>query len=518
MSSPEWPQRYIEFTDQADAETVAAQRLLPVLTAPGAFPRWSFIRKSPSWRLRFEPSDTSRLDTALSGLVEEGLVQAWFPGIYEPETTAFGGPAAMDVAHDLFHHDSLHFLRHAGRPNSTPAPGLGRRELAVLLPSVTMRAAGLDLFEQGDVWAKVTELRPPAVRPPARLHKAVLRLMTVDVSPNSAPVRDGRLAHLSDWIATLDAAGRTLADLNSRGRLTRGLRAILAHHTIFHWNRLGLDVETQSTLSTLAREAVMQTNDTPVSAPATSARTDTVTEVNSTTDTSPETLRAQYVDGLIERGKVRTEAVERALRTVPRHTFVPHVPLDKAYANTTVDTKYDPAGRPISCASQPDIVATMLEQIQAAPGMNVLELGAGTGYNAGLLAHLVGHDGHVTTIDVDTDIVDGARTALAAAGIDNVTVILGDGAKGHPGNAPYDLIELTVGAHGLPQDLLGQLAPTGRLLAPLRIRGSVSRSITFEYDGEVWRSTNSEMNTFMPLRSGMADDPRLFIPLTDDGA
>ncbi|MFE5302420.1 methyltransferase, FxLD system [Streptomyces sp. NPDC056632] len=238
--------------------------------------------------------------------------------------------------------------------------------------------------------------------------------------------------------------------------------------------------------------------------------------MNSTTDTSSDTLRSQYADGLIERGKIRSRAVEDAMRAVPRHLFVPHVPVEKAYANTTVNTKLDPAGRSISCASQPDIIAMMLEQAQVEPGMNVLELGAGTGYNAALLGHLVGDSGHVTTIDVDADIVDGAHAGLAAAVADNVTVILGDGAKGYPDNAPYDLIELTVGAYGLPQDLLDQLSPTGRLLTPLRVRGSVSRSITFEHSDGAWLSVNSEMNTFMPLRSGMADDPRLFVPLTDD--
>ncbi|MEW1700090.1 methyltransferase, FxLD system [Streptomyces sp. NPDC093249] len=512
MPSPEWPQRLIDFARPSHVENDIAQRLLPLLEADGAFPRWSFIRKAPAWRLRFEPSAASALlDEALDRLTDEGLVRAWYPGLYEPETTAFGGPAAMDVAHDLFHHDSLHSL-------TANTVALGCRELGILLPSVAMRAAGLDLFEQGDVWAKVCEMRPTSKQSPHRLEGAVRRLMTVDVSPTSAPVKDGRLAHLADWIAAFDRAGRALADLNRHGHLRRGLRAILAHHVIFHWNRLGLVSEDQSALSTLAREAVMSTSETPTSTPDAIPPTTTVPGVNSTPDTSTDTLRAAYADGLVARGKIRSKAVEDAMRTVPRHLFVPHVPHEKAYANTTVNTKLDPAGRSISCASQPDIIAMMLEQMQVEPGANVLELGAGTGYNAALLAHLVGDSGHVTTIDVDADIVDGAREALAAAGTRNVTVVLGDGAKGYPDNAPYDLLELTVGAHGLPPELLDQIAPTGRVLAPLRVRGGVSRSIAFERDGATWRSLNSEMNTFMPLRNGMADDPRQFIALTDDAS
>ncbi|MEU7020220.1 methyltransferase, FxLD system [Streptomyces sp. NPDC046203] len=230
-------------------------------------------------------------------------------------------------------------------------------------------------------------------------------------------------------------------------------------------------------------------------------------------------LRARLVDRLVKTGAVRTRSVEDAMRTVPRHSFVPDAPLEKAYEDAPVNTKYDEGGISISCASQPSIVGLMLEQLGVEPGHRVLEIGAGTGYNAGLLGHLVGETGHVTTIDVDDDIVQGARTGLAAAGIDNVEVVLGDGAVGHRVNAPYDRLVATVGAHGVPHAWLDQLAPGGRLLAPLRLRGSVSRSIAFERDVDgVWRSVGSEMNTFMPLRRGIADDPRVLVRLTADGS
>ncbi|WP_241193821.1 methyltransferase, FxLD system, partial [Streptomyces sp. ADI98-12] len=227
-------------------------------------------------------------------------------------------------------------------------------------------------------------------------------------------------------------------------------------------------------------------------------------------------LRAQLIDHLVETGCVRTPRVEEAIRTVPRHLFLPNAPLVKAYGNAPVDTKFDGSGRSISCASQPDIVAMVLEQLDVQPGQKILELGAGTGFNAGVLGYLVGEKGHVTTIDVDQDIVAGARSGLAAAGIHNVDVILGDGALGHAPNAPYDRIEATVGAHGVPHAWLDQLAPGGRLLTPLRLRGSVSRSISFENQDGAWRSVGSQMNTFMPLRKGIAHDPRVFVPLDPD--
>lgn len=523
MAPDEWPQRLIQFTDWNQAEHTAAEHLLPALTAHASeLTQWSFLRKFPSWRFRYRPADpdaAKALDAALDELVDAGVLVSWTPGIYEPEETAFGGPAAMELAHSLFHHDSRHLLDQVIREQTSSGPGLGRRELGALLLSVAMRAAGLDWYEQGDVWAKIAAERPGEQAQHPQRHKvAVHRLMTIDVSTASASVTEGRLAPLAEWIATFEWFGQQLADLNRQGRLERGLRAVIAHHGIFHWNRLGLPAQDQHTLSTLAKEVVMGTSDNAASTPAQGAPSTTVNEVNSDTieASTADRLRTQLIDHLVQEGCVRTPRVEEAMRAVPRHLFVPNAPLVKAYGNKPVDTKFDESGASISCASQPDIVGMMLEQLEVEPGQKILELGAGTGFNAGLLGYLVGEKGHVTTIDVDDDIVDGARAGLAAADIHNVEVILGDGAVGHAPNAPYDRIEATVGAHGVPLAWLEQLAPGGRLLTPLRLRGSVSRSIAFENQGGAWRSVGSQMNTFMPLRRGIADDPRVFVPLDLD--
>jgi protein-L-isoaspartate(D-aspartate) O-methyltransferase len=164
-------------------------------------------------------------------------------------------------------------------------------------------------------------------------------------------------------------------------------------------------------------------------------------------------------------------------------------------------------------------VALQLGQLQVQPGHRVLEIGAGAGYNAALLAYLAGPQGQVTAIDVDADIVEQARERVAAAGIGNVEVVLGDGALGYPAGAPYDRIVATVGAYGIPDGWLAQLAPTGRLVVPARVRGSVSRSIAFERDEDgAWRSVDHQMCGFVPLRNGIADDPRRRIPLTADKA
>jgi protein-L-isoaspartate(D-aspartate) O-methyltransferase len=229
------------------------------------------------------------------------------------------------------------------------------------------------------------------------------------------------------------------------------------------------------------------------------------------------TRRAALVRLLRENGSIRSAAVEDAMTAVPRHSFVPRASLADAYRDDTVATKHDRHGIAISAASQPSVVALMLEQLGALPGHRILEIGAGTGYNAALLAHLVGPSGQVTTVDIDADLVDRARQHLRAAGADNAVAVMADGALGHPDGAPYDRIIATVGAADIPPAWLAQLAPGGRLLVPLRLRGSVSRAIAFEReDATTWRDTSVTMCTFMPLR-GIADDPRGDLALTVDG-
>jgi protein-L-isoaspartate(D-aspartate) O-methyltransferase len=208
---------------------------------------------------------------------------------------------------------------------------------------------------------------------------------------------------------------------------------------------------------------------------------------------------------------------------VPRHLFVPDAPLAQAYANDVVIAKRDNTATPISSASQPSIVARMLEQLQVAPGNRVLEIGAGTGYNAALLAVLTGPKGLVTTVDMDADLTTRSYSALQAAGYPDVTVVQGDGALGYGPNAPYDRIIATVGAWDLPLAWLDQLSVAGRLVVPLRLRGTVTRSIAFERDATLlnlprWRSVSTELCGFMPLRGELAGDPRRDIPLTSDGS
>jgi protein-L-isoaspartate(D-aspartate) O-methyltransferase len=505
-----WPQIHITWRAWRDAENAAAEQLWPHLKAAegdGSLTQWWFARKFPHWRLRYrDDCARPRLESVMEKLAAQGTITQWTHGIYEPETLAFGGPLAMETAHALFHADSCGVLVYLVRRQAHPqSHELGRRELGVLLLSVLLRGAGLDWYEQGDVWARVANLRPSTSPPLAadRLREQVRQLMTVDVAPLT---EDGPLIELEPWIRAQKEAGRRLAELATDGLLERGTRAILAHHVIFAWNRLGLPAADQSVLSRVAREVVMsdptpQPATTPMGKPEEAQR-----------------LRSQLVDDLRQQGHVSDERVAAAVGAVPRHLFVPDATLQDAYANTQVHTKHDEGGTSISCASLPSVVTMMLQQLDLTPGQRVLEVGAGTGYNAALLAHLTSPGGHVTTIDVDDDIVAQARVHLADAGIGNVEVVRGDGAAGHRPGALYDRITATVGAYDIPLAWLAQLAPAGRLVVPVRIAGDASRSLALERQYDHWASVDVQMCTFMPLRDSAASDPRRVLDLTGDGA
>lgn len=521
----DWQQLSIEFTDRATATHTAAHQLAPALNRAeqaGQLSTWWYIRKPPGLRLRYllVDSNSAVIEKLLGELVTTGEVVNWTRGIYEPETVAFGGSDAMDVTHTLFHHDSRHLLARAAQTGSTgPAAGLGQRETTVLLFSTMLRAAGLDWFEQGDVWAKVVDLRPrgqahqAAADRAEEVGQAVRRLLTV----NARSVPD-LLAE--SWLAAFETAGQQLAALARNGKLHRGLRAVLAHHFIFHANRAGLPGGDQATLATLAVDTVFHT---PLNRPASAGATSNTSKVSPVTTTvsdasaaSADELRAKLADRLVKDNTVRTPAVQNAFRQVPRDLFLPGIPLPEAYADEPVYTKHDGTGARISAASQPKIVATMLEQLQIQPGHRVLESGAGTGYNAALMATITGEAGHVTTIDIDDDLVTGAREHLTAAGITNVEVVLADGALGHPETAPFDRVIATVGCFEVPTSWLEQVAPGGRLVVPVRLAGAASRSIVFERGSDGWISHGSEMCTFMPLR-GIGDDARRVIDLTGTG-
>ena len=128
-------------------------------------------------------------------------------------------------------------------------------------------------------------------------------------------------------------------------------------------------------------------------------------------------IRHALADKLVADRRITSPAVARAFRIVPRHLFVPDgTPLEVAYNDAnSVAIKQDADGVVISSTSAPFIQARMIEQADLGPGMIVLEIGSG-GYNAALVAEVVGSSGHVVSVDIDQEVVDMARTRLAATG------------------------------------------------------------------------------------------------------
>lgn len=217
-------------------------------------------------------------------------------------------------------------------------------------------------------------------------------------------------------------------------------------------------------------------------------------------------LRAEMVAQLQERYGFSDPRVTAVLRRVPRHVFVPGSELSEAYGDHAIVTRYRD-GLATSAASQPVIVAIMLEQLCPPEGGSVLEIGAGTGYNAALLSGLVGSSGRVVTVDIDPVVAEEARNHLAGAGLTNVEVMCGDGALGWADGAPYDGIIVTAGASDLAPAWVEQLAPQGRLVVPLSIRGVQQSVALTRADGHLCSATVCEC-MFIPLEGAMPNADR----------
>ena len=152
------------------------------------------------------------------------------------------------------------------------------------------------------------------------------------------------------------------------------------------------------------------------------------------------------------------ENVLAAMAKVPRELFVPEEERDQAYADAALPIGY---GQTIS---QPYMVARIAEALTLRPGELVLDVGTGSGYQAAVLAEL---RANVVTIERIPELAEQARKSLAAAGYDNVEVLVGDGTLGVPERAPFDAIAVAAAAPGFPQTLYDQLRPRGRLVVPV---------------------------------------------------
>jgi protein-L-isoaspartate(D-aspartate) O-methyltransferase len=201
--------------------------------------------------------------------------------------------------------------------------------------------------------------------------------------------------------------------------------------------------------------------------------------------------RERMVRDQIERRGIRDADVLRVLRATPRHLFVPPTLAAEAYSDRPL-----PIGHGATI-SQPFIVARMTNLLDPRKSDRVLEIGTGSGYQAAVLAQLVAH---VYTIELVAELAKSARETLERLGYRNLTVRAGDGYKGWPEAAPFDRIILTAAPSEVPQALIDQLAPGGRLVAP--VGGSWEQRLTVidkGTDGKLRRRYEDAV-MFVPMR------------------
>lgn len=213
------------------------------------------------------------------------------------------------------------------------------------------------------------------------------------------------------------------------------------------------------------------------------------------------------VDNLVRRlqnsGYLRTDEMERAVRTVPREEFVHPSTRAQAYRDSPLSIGL---GQTISA---PHMCVIMCEHLKLKPGLKILEVGAGSGYHSALCAEMVApkgvdNSGHVYTIEIVEGLIDFARKNLERTGYDDrVTLIHGDGGLGLVDYAPFDRILVAAAAPKVPEPLIEQLAPEGIMLIPVGSRGFFQDLLMLEKD--------ADGNTTRRNWGGVA-----FVPLTGE--
>lgn len=202
------------------------------------------------------------------------------------------------------------------------------------------------------------------------------------------------------------------------------------------------------------------------------------------------TERNRMVDRQLANRGIRDEATLNAMRTVKRHHFVPRQRISQAYDDSPLPIGY---GQTIS---QPYIVALMTELVEPEPGMRVLEIGTGSGYQAAVLAEIVDT---VYTIEIIEPLGTAAAGVLEQNGYTNVLVKLADGYHGWEEYAPFDAIVVTAAAEHIPPPLIEQLAPGGRMIIPVGSPYFTQNLMLVEKNGERVRTRNILPVRFVPF-------------------
>lgn len=193
---------------------------------------------------------------------------------------------------------------------------------------------------------------------------------------------------------------------------------------------------------------------------------------------------------------VKTPAVEKAFLKVDRKKFVPAEQAGSAYEDSPLPTA---EGQTISA---PGVVALMTEALELKPGMKVLEVGSGSGYQTAILAQIVGEKGKVYSVERIGELCEYAKKNLAKLGLKNVQAICGDGSRGLPREAPFDRIIVTAAAKKIPEKLVEQLKEGGRLVIPVGASAYLQELILLRKKA----GGKTEQNSLLPV---------VFVPLVE---
>jgi protein-L-isoaspartate(D-aspartate) O-methyltransferase len=175
-------------------------------------------------------------------------------------------------------------------------------------------------------------------------------------------------------------------------------------------------------------------------------------------------IRKHLVLKLVKEGRIRSASVIEAMESVPRELFVLPNQKRQAYVDTPLSIGFN------QTISAPHMVGIMVEDLDLESGHRVLEVGAGSGYHAAVVADIVGKlpKGHVYTVEIKEKLAEYAKQNIIRAGYgDKVTVVYGDGSLGYAQEAPFDRIFVTCASPDVPPPLIAQLAEEGKLLIPV---------------------------------------------------
>ncbi len=210
-------------------------------------------------------------------------------------------------------------------------------------------------------------------------------------------------------------------------------------------------------------------------------------------------MRQAYVDALKVSGRIRSAHIEAAFRAIPRHFFLSKEPLKDVYSDKGFGLQLMD-GSKVGYAAQPHGVAEFLERLAIRPGQRVMVIGAGSGYDSALIAHIVGEMGRVIAIDIEEELVDIIENGFQAAGLTWAQAICGDGALGYSEGAPYEWILMTTGVYDIAPAWCEQLKQGGRMYVPLQLRAHIQRFIEFEASETCLQGISRQRTKCSPMR------------------